>query len=53
VLKGTAPETNNTSDYNNGNKVVPSYLLDSVIVNKDNYKTELVDSGYYTAADLS
>jgi putative multiple sugar transport system substrate-binding protein len=52
LLKGTAPETNNTTDYNNGVKVVPSYLLESVIVDKANYQKELVDSGYYTAADL-
>ena len=52
VLKGTTPETNNTTDYNNGIKVVPAYLLDSVIVNKENYEKELVESGYYTAADL-
>jgi putative multiple sugar transport system substrate-binding protein len=53
VLKGTAPETNNTKDYNNGVKVVPSYLLDSVIITKKNYEAELVESGYYTAAQLS
>jgi putative multiple sugar transport system substrate-binding protein len=52
VLKGTTPETNNTTDYNNGVKVVPSYLLDSVIVDKANYQKELVDGGYYTADDL-
>jgi len=52
VLKGATPETNNTTDYNNGVKVVPSYLLDSVIVDKANYKATLVDSGYYTAAQL-
>jgi len=52
VLKGSAPETNNTKDYDNGNKVVPSYLLDPVIVYKDNYKQLLVDSGYYTEDQL-
>ena len=52
VLKGQTPKTNNTKDYNNGVKVVPSMLLDSVIVDKSNYKKELVDSGYYTEADL-
>ncbi|UQU68575.1 sugar-binding protein [Couchioplanes caeruleus] len=52
VLKGETPKTNNTKDYNNGVKVVPSMLLDSVIVDKTNYKKELVDSGYYTEADL-
>jgi putative multiple sugar transport system substrate-binding protein len=52
VLKGGQPEVNNTTDYGNGVKVVPSYLLQPVVVYKDNYKKELVDSGYYTAAQL-
>ncbi|PWU46347.1 sugar ABC transporter substrate-binding protein [Micromonospora globispora] len=52
VLKGAKPEVNNTKDYDNGNKVVPSYLLDPVIVYKSNYKAALVDSGYYTADQL-
>jgi putative multiple sugar transport system substrate-binding protein len=52
VLKGGKPETNNTKDYDNGVKVVPSYLLDPVIVYKSNYKTVLVDSGYYAESDL-
>ncbi|GII52170.1 sugar ABC transporter substrate-binding protein [Planotetraspora thailandica] len=52
VLKGGQPEVNNTKDYDNGNKVVPSYLLDPVIVNKTNYQKEVVDTGYYTQAQL-
>ncbi|MGI5132166.1 multiple monosaccharide ABC transporter substrate-binding protein [Pseudonocardia sp. CA-107938] len=52
VLKGGKPEVNNTSDYNNGVKVVPSYLLQPVVVYKDNYQKVLIDSGYYTAAQL-
>ncbi|MFC4061602.1 multiple monosaccharide ABC transporter substrate-binding protein [Planomonospora corallina] len=52
VLKGGKPEVNNTTDYDNGNKVVPSYLLDPVIVYKDNYKQTLVDTGYYTEDQL-
>jgi putative multiple sugar transport system substrate-binding protein len=52
VLKGDKPEVNNTKDYDNGEKVVPSYLLNPVIVNKDNYKKELIDTGYYTADQL-
>ena len=53
VLKGQKPEVNNTTDYDNGNKVVPSFLLQPVIVYKDNYQKVLVDSGYYTAAQLT
>ncbi|MCG5219987.1 multiple monosaccharide ABC transporter substrate-binding protein [Streptosporangium sp. KLBMP 9127] len=52
ILKGGEPEVNNTKDYDNGNKVVPSYLLEPVIVDKENYQKTLVDSGYYTAAQL-
>ncbi|MEV4349828.1 multiple monosaccharide ABC transporter substrate-binding protein [Actinoplanes sp. NPDC049596] len=52
VLKGNKPTTNNDKDYNNGVKVVPAQLLDSVIVDKSNYKKELVDTGYYTEAQL-
>jgi len=47
-LSGNEPEPNNTTDYDNGNKVVPSYLLESTVVTKDNIKSVLIDSGYYT-----
>ena len=52
LLKGGKPEVNNTTDYNNGVKVVPAYLLNPVAVYKDNYQQTLVDSGYYTPAQL-
>ncbi|XVU30053.1 multiple monosaccharide ABC transporter substrate-binding protein [Actinoplanes sp. CA-054009] len=52
VLKGNKPTTNNDKDYDNGVKVVPSMLLESVIVDKANYKKELIDTGYYTEAQL-
>jgi putative multiple sugar transport system substrate-binding protein len=47
-LSGNEPEANNTTDYDNGVKVVPSYLLESTVVTKDNIKSVLIDSGYYT-----
>ena len=46
------PEVNDTKTYDNGNKVVPSYLLDPVPVTKDNVQKALVDTGYYTDAEL-
>ncbi|RZQ61003.1 multiple monosaccharide ABC transporter substrate-binding protein [Amycolatopsis suaedae] len=52
VLKGGQPEVNNTTDYNNGNKVVPAHLLQPVTVDRNNYQAALVDSGYYTADQL-
>ena len=45
---GRQPEVNDTKTYDNGKKVVPSYLLNPVLVDKANWKPVLVDSGYYT-----
>jgi len=53
ILNGTEVETNDTTTYDNGVKVVPSYLLTPYIVTVDNYKTVLVDSGYIKEADLA
>ncbi|EPR13132.1 multiple monosaccharide ABC transporter substrate-binding protein [Ruminiclostridium papyrosolvens] len=52
VLQGKEATVNNKKDYNNGSKVVPSFLCDPVYADKDNYKQILVDSGYYKEADL-
>ena len=46
---GKTPEVNDTKTYNNGKKVVPSYLLTPVVVTKENWKPTLIDSGYYKA----
>jgi len=51
VLKGQTVPTNST-DYNNGVKVVPTEVLNFETVYKDNYKKVLIDSGYYTADKL-
>jgi len=53
ILKGQQPKVTDTKTYDNGVKVVPSYLLESQIITKDNYKKVLVDGGYYTEAQLS
>jgi putative multiple sugar transport system substrate-binding protein len=52
VLKGKKPQVNDTKSYDNGSKVVPSYLLQPVSVDKTNYEEVLVKGGYYTAAQL-
>src|ERR1700712_1787089 len=49
VLSGGKPEVNDTTTYNNGVKVVPSYLLKPVTVDLDNWKSALIDTGYYKA----
>nr|WP_104083319.1 multiple monosaccharide ABC transporter substrate-binding protein [Cryobacterium sp. Y11] len=53
VLNGGTPETNNTTDYDNGVKVVDSMLLDSQIVVKDNIPSVLIESGYWTEAEIN
>ena len=53
VLEGKEPEINDTKTYNNGVKVVPSYLLKPVAVDKNNWKEVLVGSGYYTEDQIT
>ncbi|MFO1130964.1 MAG: multiple monosaccharide ABC transporter substrate-binding protein [Hyphomicrobiales bacterium] len=53
VLSGKDPEINDTKTYNNGVKVVPSYLLKPVIVGKGDIEKVLVGSGYYTADQIN
>src|SRR5580700_10808551 len=47
ALNNKQVEVNDTKTYNNGVKVVPSYLLKPVVVDKANWEKVLVDSGYY------
>jgi len=52
-LEGNEPEANDTKTYDNGVKVVPSYLLPVVTVYKDDIQKELIDSGYWTADEVA
>ena len=52
VLAGGEPEINDTETYDNGVKVVPSYLLEPVAVTEENWREVLVDSGYYQASEI-
>ncbi|MBB3267027.1 putative multiple sugar transport system substrate-binding protein [Azospirillum sp. OGB3] len=52
VLGGGTPPVNDTKTYDNGKKVVPAYLLKPVSVDASNWKSTLVDSGYYTEAQF-
>ena len=48
VLGGGEPEINDTKTYDNGVKVVPSYLLEPISVDSSNWEEVLIGSGYYT-----
>lgn len=52
ILQGKEAPTNDTKTYNNGSKIVPSFLCDPVYADADNYKKILIDSGYYKESDL-
>ena len=51
-LSGGTPEANNTETYDNGVKVVPSYLLEVDTVYADNIPELLIDSGYWSAEEV-
>ena len=53
VLTGSEPEINDTTTYDNGVFVVPSYLCTPVPVDADNYAEVLIDTGYYTAEQVN
>nr|WP_281262078.1 multiple monosaccharide ABC transporter substrate-binding protein [Azospirillum thermophilum] len=52
LMSGGAPPVNDTKTYDNGKKVVPSYLLKPVSVDASNWKQVLVDSGYYKESEI-
>ena len=47
ILKGEEVDVNDTTTYDNGVKVVPSFLCEPVFADVNNYKELLIDSGYY------
>lgn len=53
LLRGDEPVVNDTSSYDNGVAVIPSYLLTPQVVTSDNVQAVLVDSGFYTPEELS
>lgn len=48
LLGGGEPEINDTSTYDNGVKVIPSYLLEPLAVDSSNWEKIVIGSGYYT-----
>ena len=52
IINGEEVPVNDTETYDNGTGVIPSYLCEPVFADIDNYKALLIDSGYYTEAQL-
>ncbi|MCA5892547.1 sugar-binding protein [Isoptericola sp. NEAU-Y5] len=51
-VNGEEPEANDTETYDNGVKVVPSYLLEVQTVFAEDIAPVLIDAGYYTAEEV-
>ena len=51
ILDGGTPET--TGEYDNGAIQVKAKQTDVIVVNKDNVKSELIDSEYYEASEFT
>ncbi len=52
ILAGETVEVNDTTTYDNGTGVIPSFLCEPVFADINNYKELLIDSGYYTEDQL-
>ncbi|NLY76420.1 MAG: sugar ABC transporter substrate-binding protein [Firmicutes bacterium] len=52
IMEGKEAPVNDTKTYDNGVKIVPSFLCEPVYADVNNYKELLIDSGYYKESDL-
>ena len=52
ILAGETVDVNDTTTYDNGTGVIPSFLCEPVFADINNYEELLLDSGYYTADQL-
>ena len=52
IVAGEEPEVNDTTTYDNGVKIVPSYLITPEVVTADLVQSKLIDSGFLQASDV-
>ncbi len=52
ILSGGEVNINDTTSYDNGTGIIPTYLCAPKTVTKDNIREELIESGYYSQKDL-
>lgn len=50
-LKGEKPEVNNYEEYDNGKKIIGTYICDLQLINAGNYES-LIDNGYYPEEEI-
>jgi len=52
IEAGEDPEINDTETYDNGEKVVPAFLIEPEVVVEGDVQSKLIDSGFLSAADV-
>ena len=52
IVNGETVEVNDEETYDNGVKVVPTFLIPPVVVTVDNIEEQLIGSGFYSEGDL-
>ena len=52
IVNDKEVEVNDTETYDNGVKVVPTFTVEPVSVDVNNYKEALIDSKYYTEDEI-
>ena len=52
ILTNQTVDVNDQKSYDNGTGIIDTYLCEPVFADVNNYKELLIDSGYYTEADL-
>ncbi|MFA9466354.1 MAG: multiple monosaccharide ABC transporter substrate-binding protein [Velocimicrobium sp.] len=52
IMSGQDAEVNDTTSYDNGTGIIPTFLCEPQYVDNSNYKELLIDSGYYTEDQL-
>ena len=52
IMQGKEAPINDRETYDNGTGKIPSYLCEPVFADVTNYKKLLIESGYYTEADI-
>lgn len=52
AASGTETQINDTEQYDNNKLIVPAYLCETVLVDKDNLQETIIESGYYTAGQI-
>ena len=51
-LNGETVEVNDTETFDNGKRIIPTYLCDPIFVDCSNYEEILINSGYYELSEI-